>query len=117
MSYLYKKTYKDIRILKPKMEDKKLETKKVDKVKKCEYNKKYYANHKEEYLKRYKIRVVCDKCGKEMNKQNLPNHQAGTRCKKPQEKETPFNLSDALKEITNLKLQIDEIKSKTLIKV
>ena len=47
--------------------------------------KEYYDNNKDKLSEYYKKKVICDHCGCEINKNNLPRHQKTKKCLKSQE--------------------------------
>ena len=43
--------------------------------------KENYENNKDKILEKQKEQVICDVCGCETTKHNLPRHKRGNRCK------------------------------------
>ena len=54
----------------------------VDQVK--EYNRKYYAEHKNDIIKKLCQKEACDLCGKIISHSNMKNHQQRSQCKAKQ---------------------------------
>jgi len=56
-----------------------------NKVKINEKNKKYYNDNKTKILEKQKVKIKCQFCNCELNKNNLTTHQKTQKCKKFQE--------------------------------
>jgi hypothetical protein len=54
----------------------------LDQVK--EYNRKYYAEHKNDIIKKLCQKEACLLCGKKISHNNMKNHQQRSQCKAKQ---------------------------------
>ena len=79
-----------------------------DKMTKKEYNKMYYKTHREEHLQRFKVRVKCEKCNCEVNKQNLKLHQKSKRCKNNENDDPVINVDELVNQLIEIKKVLEK---------
>ena len=84
------------------------------KMTKKEYNKMYYKKHRNEHLQRFKVRVKCEKCNCEVNRQNLKSHQKSKRCRNNEASrlsdEKVININELVNQLIEIKKALKELK-------
>jgi len=74
-----------------------------------EYNRKYYAEHKSEIMKKLCTKEKCPLCGKLISHSNMKNHQQKSQCKAKQNQKT-VDIEALQTEINQLVQKLSGIK-------